>query len=404
MALSTTADHATAADARALLMHGQGLLADPSRRATPAQVHNMIEHMGFVQVDTINVAVRAHEHILLSRFHDFTLPSLTGLLERDRTMFEHWTHDASIIPTRWFAHWKHRFNRYRASDRLGKWMTSRLGNKPKRVLDEVLERIETEGPLRSRDFEHRRAKNDGDGWWNWKPAKAALEYLWRVGDVSVAGRENFHKIYDLTHRVHPRVHDEPVPDDDAHIDWACRVALERLGFATPKEIAGFFATISVQQAKQWCTKSQCANEIVAVSVESADGSNPVACFALADWRARLSRLRASSAETRLLSPFDPVMRDRARVLRLFNFDYRFEAFVPAARRQYGYYVLPILEGDRIVGRTDLKLHRDKSTLVVKGLWWEPGVRPTKKRLRSFEAAAWVLAKYGEADTIEIVPE
>lgn len=106
---------------------------------------------------------------------------------------------------------------------------------------------------------------------------------------------------------------------------------------------------------------------------------------------------------RLLSPFDPVLRDRARALRLFNFDYRFEAFVPAAKRVYGYYVLPVLEGDRIIGRADLKLHRDRSTLIVNGLWWEPGVRPTKQRLRDFEAAAWVLAEYGGADAIEIAP-
>jgi len=382
-------------------MQGQGLLHDHDRRATPAQIRRMIEHMGFVQVDTINVAVRAHEHILLSRFHDFELSALTKLLERDRTLFEHWTHDASIIPTQWFAHWKHRFDRYRASDRLSKWIRSRLGDKPQRVLDEVLNRIDAEGPLRSRDFEHNRAKEDGNGWWNWKPAQAALEDLWRVGDVSVAGREHCHKIDDLTHRVHPDVHDEPVPDDDAHIDWACRAALQRLGVATAKQIAEFFATVSAQQARQWCTKAQRAGDVIPVIVATEDGSQPVASYALPERLARLSRARESSAEMRLLSPFDPVLRDRTRALRLFNFDYRFEAFVPAPKRKYGYYVLPILEGDRIVGRTDVKLHRDRATLVVNGIWWEAGVRPRKKRLRAFEAAAWVLAEYGEADTIEI---
>jgi uncharacterized protein YcaQ len=269
----------------------------------------------------------------------------------------------------------------------------------------------------SRDFEHNRNGEPPpeEGWWGWKPQKAALEYLWRRGDLSVVKRINFQKVYDLTERVFPQQHASPAPDLEEHIDWACRSALERLAFATPAEIAAFWNAIDLAQARAWCHIAAQIGEIVPVTLESADESKPRTAFALADWEVRLKRVprelpEAGAGRIRLLSPFDPVLRDRKRTARLFNFDYTFEAFTPAPKRRYGYYVLPMLQGDQLIGRLDPKFHRAPGgrgrrpggrggVLEIKGVWWEPKVQPTKIRQMLLDDALARLAAFIRAKSI-----
>jgi uncharacterized protein YcaQ len=375
--------------ARRMLLSAQGLLTDPARPATARNLQSLIEQMGFVQIDTINTVERAHHLTLLSRMGEYRPALLAKLLEHKRSLFEHWTHDASVIPSKWFPHWKHRFERHRQRIRTNAWWNQRIGANPDAMIEQIKQRIERDGPLLSRDFEHDRNESGSgsapieNGWWGWKPQKAALEYLWRTGELAVARRINFQKVYDLTERVLHEHWSQPAPELEEHIDWACRSALERLGVATPAELAGFWNAITLQQARSWCAATVEAKrgEVVQVLVESADGSKPRAAFAFHDWHKAAARLSSPPDRMRLLSPFDPVLRDRKRTLRLFNFDYTFEAFVPAPKRKYGYYVLPILEGERLVGRLDPKLHRDRGggVLEIKRIWWEPGVKPTKKR-------------------------
>ncbi|HEX6861198.1 MAG TPA: crosslink repair DNA glycosylase YcaQ family protein, partial [Thermoanaerobaculia bacterium] len=264
-----------------------------------------------------------------------------------------------------------------------------------------LDRIRAEGPLLTRDFEDERPAGTDKTWWGWKPHKAALEYLWRTGVLAVARRESFHKVYDLAERVYPHAHEAPRPEDEAHVAWACRSALERLGVATPAEISGFWHAVSIEEARAWCTRAAASGEIVPVAVESLDGERATASFALPDWESRAASLPPAPPRIRLLSPFDPILRDRKRTLRLFGFDYRFEAFVPDGQRRYGYYVLPILEGERLVGRLDAKLHRSEGLLEIKGLWWEPGVRPAKGRQAALEAALGRLAGFVGAERFSV---
>ena len=370
--------------ARRLLLLSQGLLADPARRAAPAAVYRLIETMGFVQVDTINVVERAHQHILYSRLDDYRPAMLVKLLERDRKLFEHWTHDAAVIPSTWFPQWRPRFTRFKSEAARRPGWRRRLGGAPRAVIRRVRERIEREGPLMSRDFETER-RRPGGGWWDWKPEKAALEYLWRAGELAVSGRRNFQKIYDLVERTIPQARDARSPGAREHSDWVCRTSLERLGVATPIELARFLASIDLSAAKRWCQQAARRGEILEVSVEAVDGSKPRGAYARLDWERRARGSREPPERVRLLSPFDPVIRDRDRTRRLFGFDYAFEAFVPAARRRYGYYVLPLLEGERLIGRVDPKLHRDRGVLEIRGLWWEPGVSPTRDRLDALES-------------------
>ncbi len=202
----------------------------------------------------------------------------------------------------------------------------------------------------------------------------------------MARRENFQKVYDLTGRVLPERSNAPQPSEEEHVEWACRTALERLAVATPREVAEFWNAISTSEAKAWCVEAVRAGRITPVIVESLDGSKPKPGFAIVDWERKLRELPEVSVRTRLLSPFDPVLRDRAPARRLFNFDYRFEAFVPEPKRQYGYYVLPILEGDRLVGRLDAKFHRREVLLNVRRIYWELGIRVTISRRRELEKA------------------
>ncbi|MBW2314767.1 MAG: YcaQ family DNA glycosylase [Deltaproteobacteria bacterium] len=387
--------------ARKMLLGGQGLLADPARRATKASVLRQIEAMGFVQVDSINIVERAHHHILASRFDGYRPALLTRLVERDRSLFEHWTHDASIIPVAWFAHWKPRFASYHRPDRpWGRWLARRTKPRPREVIAQVRSRIEREGPLMSRDFEHASPRKN-QGWWDWKPQKQALEFLWRTGELSIAKRVSFAKVYDLTERWLPEVASVATPAPEAQLDWACRNGLERLGFATASEIQHFFDAVPLADVRAWCRDAAAHGEIVEVEVAGADGSKPRCGFAFADWERRARRLPDAPERMRLLSPFDPVIRDRKRALRLFGFEYSFEAFVPAPKRRFGYYVLPLLEGDRFVGRLDPKFERDHGELVVRRVWWEPGVQPTRARKRALADAADRFAEQIGAETCRL---
>jgi uncharacterized protein YcaQ len=399
----------SAAAARRAFLAAQGLLADPSRSATAREVERSVEQMGFVQVDTINIVDRAHHLILASRLDGYRPALLRTLLEGKRRMFEHWTHDASIIPLEWFQYWKPRFARFRERDPWKTWWHQRLGPKPRKLLESVRSTIETDGPMMSRQFErNKKSKEPAGKWWSWKPEKLALEYLWRIGELTIARRINFQKVYDLTHRVLPDHHELPHPDESSHIQWACRTALERVVFATPKEVAAFWAAIHLRDATAWLKNAHAAGEIDRVTVKSADGSAPKLMYALPDWPKRIASAHAMSAPDRMrfINPFDPIVRDRARALRLFNFDYRFEAFTPPAKRKFGYYVMPLLDAENIVGRCDAKHHRDRSTLEIKGVWWEKNGKPygttagARRRRTRFDDACQRLAAFIGAEKIE----
>jgi uncharacterized protein len=387
-----------AATARRLLLAGLGLADDPRERATPEAVQARIEAMGFVQVDSINIVERAHHLILASRLDGYRPALLDRLLERRRSLFENWTHDASAIPSRWFPFWRVRFARYH--DHTHAWWRARLGGEPERLLAQVLSRIEQEGPLMSKDFARESTAGSGGagGWWGWRPEKAALEHLWRTGKLAIASRVNFHKVYDLTERVLPEAAALPRPSDADHLAWACRSALERLGVATTGEIADFWAAISLQEAAGWCAAAETRGEIEAVlsagieDGEDGQGGRPRRAWALPGWQERAERTPEPPPRMRLLAPFDPILRDRKRTRRLFGFDYRFEAFVPGHARQHGYYILPLLEGDRLVGRVDPKLDRKEGILEIRAVWWEPGVRLGTGRRAAFEAAVARLAR------------
>ena len=368
---------------RRLFMTRQGLCQPVRTKLNCAGLQDIIDELGFVQVDSINTVARAHHMILFARNQTYRPALLKRLLEQDRTLFEHWTHDAAIIPTAFYRYWHHRFDRERRFllDRWRKWRREGFED----ALEQVLAHVRENGPTLSRDLGQGIRKPSG-GWWDWHPEKTALEFHWRTGELAICRREGFQKVYDLSERVipdHRRKKDHP--SEAAFIDWACRSALQRLGAATSGEVARFWDLITSKEAATWCAGARLRGDIIDVSVAPCGGDKVGAAFALPDVPDAMETLPNPPQRVRVLSPFDPVIRDRKRCLRLFGFDYRIEVFVPAAKRTYGYYVFPLLEGARFIGRIDMKHIRERDALEVYGLWMEPGVKLTKGRKQTLEA-------------------
>ncbi|MCO5731071.1 winged helix-turn-helix domain-containing protein [Rhizobium sp. SSA_523] len=383
--------------ARHIFLDRQGLSRAPNRLLGRQGLLELIETLGFVQVDSIQTVERAHHQILFSRNQTYRREDLAALLETDRSLFEHWTHDAAVIPSAFFPYWKHRF--IRREERIRARWALWQGRDYEAAIAQTYRRICDTGPVLAREVKEEDHKSGG--WWNWHPSKTALEFLWHTGKLSITRRENFQKVYDLSERVIPADHFAAEVDEAAFVDWACRAALARLGFATSGEIAAFFDLISPKEAKEWVIRNRDALE--EVTLQTADGRLRPS-FALADQLASLHDVPEPPARLRVLSPFDPLLRDRDRAERLFGFSYRIEVFVPEPKRQYGYYVFPLLEGERMVGRIDMKADRRAGALVVKRLWWEKGVRDSAARQARLEAELQRLARFTGVERIEFLPD
>ncbi len=388
--------------ARRIFLDRQGLLQSPQPKQTSSDLLALFEKIGFVQVDSISTVERAHHMILFARNQTYQPSHLAKLLENDASLFEHWTHDASIIPTEFYPYWQHKFVRSREKT-LTRWRQHRRDGFEE-VFDFVRDHIEINGPTMSRqllELDKNRPKKQSGGWWNWHPSKTALEFLWHTGELAVSGRVGFQKQYDLAHRVIPTNHHQARVDTQTFIDWACQSAIDRLGIATSGEIAAFWNLISPAEAKTWCDAHR-DNGLIEVLVESADGSKPRLAYTTEDVLTAAAELPTPPKRIRTISPFDPVIRDRKRLTRLFNFDYRIEVFVPAAKRKYGYYVFPLLEGDRFIGRIDMKHFRDDGDLRISGIWLEDKMKPSKNRLQKLDSELERLRRFVGAERVNFL--
>ncbi len=369
-------------DARRLWLHTQGLAETPTG---PLDVLGIIRQLGFVQLDTIRVVARAHDHILWSRNQHYREPMLNRLLAKERAVFEHFTHDASLLPMAFYPLWQRQFQRLEAKLRRSGWYR-RMVDADARAA--IKNRIAQEGPLSTHAFDTTRENKDE--MWTRPPHKLALDYMWYAGELSTSHREKFTKFYDLTERVVPDHLRKDRRADEEQVDWLCRNALDRLGFASEGEICRFWEATDLSEVKTWTSRNPA--DLVRVEVETAAGAW-LPAMAPSDIEARLAAAPAPTSRLRILNPFDPVIRDRTRLARLFGFDYRIEIFVPAAKRKWGYYVFPLLEGDRFIGRIETRADRKTEKLSVDNLWSEPGVRWGWKRQEKLDAELARLARF-----------
>ena len=355
-------------DARWLWLNSQGLAATPTGNL---DLLALIKQIGFVQLDTIQNVVRAHHHILWSRNQNYREPMLNKLLADQRELFEHFTHDASVIPIEYFPMWRRQFRRLGERTSRSDWYKHPLNQ---REVKAIKARIAEEGPLSTHAFD---TKIEGKKeMWARPPHKKALDHMWYAGALTTSHRENFVKFYDLTERVIPDAHRNKICDDKEQIDWLCSNAIDRLGFGSSGDIQRFWAAMTAAEAKKWTEENK--QNLIPVEIEKSDRSS-MQLFACSDIEDRLNALPKPSSRLRILNPFDPVIRDRERLQRLFGFEYRNEMFVPPAKRQWGYYVYPLLEGDRFVGRVELKADRKLGELTVHNIWLEANVKWTDRR-------------------------
>jgi len=353
---------------RRIVISAQGY-APRGRRGTRREVEDAIRALSCVQLDSITAVERSHRIVLGSRVGAYPRETVSRLLAQGR-IFEYWAHEACLIPAEeWplFRRWMTRHH---------PWRGDVIAQHPE-LAEEVLAAIRERGPLASRDFEGQ----GGGGMWNWKPAKMVLEALWNSGEIVIAGRvSGFQRLYDLAERVLPRdVLDAPVPDEatrDRELTVRAvraRGALTESGVAEHWRLRGGAARIRPH-----------ADALVADGVLERIRVEDGAADVLVCAGAGLDPPRPTAAV--LLSPFDNLLWDRPFARRALGFDHLIEVYKPAPQRQFGYYVLPFLWRDRIVGRADLKSERGEGTLVVKALHLEDGIRRSAALDDAFERA------------------
>jgi len=363
-------------DARRLWLASQGLGRAPTGAL---DVMAIIRRLGFVQLDTIQNVTRAHHHILWSRNQNYREPMLDHLLAVERSIFEHFTHDASVLPVEFYPVWQRQFRR------LGEQVSHQAFHRSKLGADDfaaIKERITAEGPLSTRDFD---TKVEGKKeMWARPPHKKALDCMWYGGTLATSHRQNFTKFYDLTERVIRADLLAQDHSDEYQINWLCAAALDRMAFGTLGDIARFWAAVKAPEVKLWANSPAAKSDLVPVMVEGAGGGWTHA-LAPGDIEARLEGMSAPASRMRILNPFDPAVRDRARLHRLFGFEYRNEMFVPAAERRWGYYVYPLLEGDRFIGRIEVKANRKAGSISVHNLWRQSEINWPNARAEKLDA-------------------
>ena len=328
------------------------------RRARPGDVEAGIRRLGAVQLDSISTVDRAHRLTLSSRIGAYDEEELQSLLPSGR-VFEYWAHEACLLPIELWPHFR------RTMDGEAHWgFHERAMREHGDLVEPVLERIRAEGPLGSRDFEGR---GDGADMWNWKPAKMVLEALWDNGVLVVAGRQSFQRRYDLAERVIPRaVLEAPTPDEGETLRTLALLAVRARGALTEPAIREHWR-LKGGRARLHHHVLALVDEGLLREVDADDGGPPFYVDAEAE-------LDGDPAPPVLLSPFDNLLWDRPLLERLFGFRHVIEVYKPEPEREFGYYVLPLLAGDRIVGRADLKADRAESVLHVRRFHPEPRVR------------------------------
>jgi hypothetical protein len=353
--------------ARRIALAAQGFgRPRPSRPPDARQIAALVGRLGALQLDSVNVFTRAHYMPVFSRLGPFDRRRLDRIAGHgdgpvNRRLVEYWAHEASLIPVE-----LHPLFRWRMADvdREAWGSISRLAREQPELVADTLELVAREGPIRARDTGSVRPPPTPGEMWNWHEGKVALELLFFTGQVGAARRVNFERLYDTIERVLPaEIRDRPTPSAPDAQRELVRIAARALGVATEPDLGDYFR-LPRQASKARVAELAAAGELIPVEVEG--------------WTAG-AYLWPSAREPRkvhtraLLSPFDPLIWFRQRTERLFGFRYRIEIYTPAAKRTYGYYVLPFLLGDALVARVDLKSDRARGDLLVQGAFAEPGV-------------------------------
>ncbi|HEY4441466.1 MAG TPA: crosslink repair DNA glycosylase YcaQ family protein [Candidatus Elarobacter sp.] len=351
------------AEARRIALAAQGF-ADPKPRGSVTARHlkRVLSRVGILQIDSVNVLVRSHFLPPFSRLGAYD----AGVLERaaysrQRFLFEYWGHEASLLPIELQPLLRWRMERARKG--LGMWRHVRaaLTEQPK-LLTRIRTEIAERGALATSDFEGSRGQG---AWWGWSDVKSALEALFWCGEITTVRRKAFERVYDLPERVFPRaiVETPTPPEADAQRELV-RISARAMGIASERDLRDYFR-LDLADARARVAELADTGELEPVTVDGLRGTR---------YLVKGTRIPRKIAAQALLSPFDSLIWERARTRELFDFDFRLEIYTPQHKRVHGYYVLPLLLGERLVARTDLKLDRAAGVLRAIATHVEPGVK------------------------------
>jgi uncharacterized protein YcaQ len=372
--------------ARAMLLAAQGLGPPPQRTAKKKDVLESVRRMGVLQIDSISVVARSPYLVLWSRLGSYEPRWLDELLA-EGALFEYWSHAACFIPIEDYGLYRRRM--IDGLERSRAW----ISDHPEEI-EQVMSRVQEKGPVRSVEFE--RTDGKAGGWWEWKPEKRALEHLYTAGELMISRRDpNFHRVYDLRERVLERAlpgwEDGLAPTPEEVRRTLALKVVRALGVTVARWVPDYFRTPKRGMAGLLEELAD-RGELLRARIEGLDEP----AYVHPDSAALAEKVVSGGLEplrTTLLSPFDPVVWDRARALELFGFEYRIEVYTPAARRRYGYYSLPILHRGALVGRLDAKAHRKQGLFEVKMLHLEPDTEANESLVAGLAGALRVCADW-----------
>ena len=351
--------------AQQVMLASLGLRTPPRHKANKADLLAAIRQIHNLQIDTISVVARAHQHILWSRLGNYTTNWLEEL-HAEGQLFEYFAHAVCLLPIEDYPLFRAlMLKKFIGWDNIRDW-----GIENADTLDQILDHIRKTGAVRSSDFQSNQSRGK---WWDWKVEKVALEHLYYRGDLMIARRESFQRVYDLRERVLPAWDDTQTPAYPAAVLELIRKAIKALGIASLTWAVNYFYLKKTETAAA-IEQLLAEGGIHPASIEGVKGGP---FFVHADNQLLVETALADqlpATHTSILSPFDPLVSDRGRARDLFDFDYTIECYTPAPKRKYGYFVLPILHQERLIGRLDAKAWRKEGRLQVISLYLEPGVR------------------------------
>ncbi len=368
-----------------IMLAAQGLHRRPVKIAKKRDVLEAVRLMSALQIDTIHIVARSPYLVLWSRLGDYEPRWLEELLAEGK-LFEYWSHEACFLPIEDYPLYRRRMIVPQAMG----WKYSHAWISAHRVeVERLLDFVRTHGPVRSSDFT--RTDGKSGGWWEWKPEKRALEMLFTAGELMIARRHNFQRLYDLRERVLPAWDDSMLPARDEARRALVSKAVRALGITTARWVGDYFR-MNKKETAELTRQMGDEGALLSVSVEGWEE----AAFVHPENRKLIKAATSGELQpelTTLLSPFDPLVWDRMRARAVFNFDYRLECYTPAPKRVYGYFTLPILHRGAIIGRLDPKAHRKEGYFEIKTLYLEEGVKVTDELIADVasalrQCAAW----------------
>ncbi|HWK03469.1 MAG TPA: crosslink repair DNA glycosylase YcaQ family protein [Puia sp.] len=371
--------------ARKIILHAAGLSKKAPFGKGREAVYKLIDHLGFVQLDTNYVVERAHHHAIATRVPDYKSEWLEEL-QADGRIFEFFISDSGFIP----------MHDFRFSLPVKEGFLARrkpLEQAEINLMNKVLDRIGREGPLMVKDFDNDR-REASSGWWDWRPSKMALERLYLDGRLMTTRTKDFHKVYDLPMNIIPGDIDTTMPTPEESARHVILRTLGSLGIAYTKELAWRARWVKNNLVKKEVEKLADEGQLCRVAI---NGLKTAPLYMLPGYKNKKIQL---SDDAFILSPFDVLNVFRHRLRDFFDFDYQIECFVPEAKRKYGYFSLPVLIGDTFVARMDSKADRKQRDLTIHNLHFEP-IKLTKPMVARLSDAIKAFAKFNQCETITI---